>query len=67
MKLLLVDGISRPGYMKDIEKIENIISKRLPIGSAVSYSSLIKEMVENKARIYFSIHPVYEICKIGTS
>ncbi|RKP19320.1 MCM-domain-containing protein [Rozella allomycis CSF55] len=57
-----VEGLVRPGYLKEVENVENIIKRRLPVGSSVSFQTLIKELT-NKVN-YFILFNVRDLKKI---
>jgi DNA replication licensing factor MCM5 len=39
------EGFSRPQFMKEVERIQGQIRRRLPSGSQISTASLVREMV----------------------
>lgn len=43
-----LEGMIRPELIKEIEKVERILKSRLPIGSTVSYSQILRELVNIK-------------------
>ena len=43
-----LEGMARPDLIKEVDRVERAIRERLPIGSSVSYASLVKEMVSTK-------------------
>lgn len=47
----LVEGITRPELIKEVEKIEKVIRNRLPIGSSIAYAGLIRELIHSKVCI----------------
>ncbi len=50
-----LEGMARPDLVKDVERVEKAIRHRLPVGSSISYASLVKEMVDSR---HFSEHSV---------
>lgn len=40
-----VEGMTRDGLMAEMNKVENDIRRRLPIGWSTSYASLVREFV----------------------
>jgi DNA-binding transcriptional regulator YhcF (GntR family) len=48
MLLILVEGLTRQGQSREIDIIENMIKKRISVGSSVSYKGIVRELVENR-------------------
>ncbi len=43
-----LEGMARPDLMKEVDRVEKAIRQRLPIGSAISYRTLLQELVSSK-------------------
>lgn len=43
-----LEGMARPDLIKEVDRVEKAIRQRLPIGSTVSYRSLIRELVDTQ-------------------
>jgi DNA replication licensing factor MCM5 len=43
-----VEGMSRGELVEEMNKVENDIRRRLPIGWSTSYASLVKEFVQTQ-------------------
>jgi DNA replication licensing factor MCM5 len=41
-----LEGMARPELIKEVDRVEKAIRQRLPIGSAIAYRSLLREMVD---------------------
>jgi DNA replication licensing factor MCM5 len=43
-----LEGMLRPELVKEIEKVERVLRARMPIGSSISYSQILRELVNIK-------------------
>lgn len=43
-----LEGMTRPDLVKEVDRVEKAIRQRLPIGSAISYRTLVQEMTGAK-------------------
>lgn len=43
-----LEGMTRPELVKEVDRVEKAIRQRLPIGSAISYRNLVREMVDSR-------------------
>ena len=43
-----LEGMTRPELVKEVDRVEKAIRQRLPVGSAISYRNLVREMVDSR-------------------
>ena len=46
-----LEGMSRPDLLKQMDNVEKALRQRLPVGTSISYDSLVREMINNKVSI----------------
>lgn len=56
-----IDGIMRPEAIKEIERIERDIKKRISVGSSINYNSLIKDFSETNSYSETSVFKAIDI------
>ena len=50
-----LEGMARPDLLKQVDSVERILRQRLPVGTSVPFSALVREMVDGKG---FAEHSV---------